>query len=484
MRQISLPLEHLAKWSQLNGVQLFDVAVDPHIIENGVDKGGGLLAKTDHEEAQTLLSVPLDLVLSKDTVSEAAKADKNLRELIEATASLVQNPRTAVLLFLIYQMTINSPDNEDHTIGVNNPFSGYVKFLPKEYPLPTLYTPEEKELLAGTSLADALDQKLASLEREFDGLKAATEHIPWCQQFWWDDITGCLDVGDWKLADAMYRSRALGLPRGASVAMVPVVDMANHASVGHYNARFEVDEDAGSVILVVQDGKSIKAGEEVTIMYGAGGACEMIFSYGFLEEQANSAREMFLSLSIPADDPFRLAKIRFAQETPGVRIHVDETGQVCWDSTFAWWACVNQEDGLDFRVEQTIDGDMDLKATWKDGDLAAHELRAALLQDQLRDVFVLRATVMVQQRVEEQGMHLAASEDGYDQALPNDQVRPSVYQTIGRLRNLELDLLTRAFQTLEQEKLRLLESSVVRAYLGQGADGSGLSTGEYPEDFS
>lgn len=348
-------------------------------------------------------------------------------------------------------MTINSPDNKDHTIGVNNPFAGYVKFLPKEYPLPTLYTLEEKELLVGTSLADALDQKLASLEKEFDGLKAATEHIPWCQQFWWDDITGCLDIGDWKLADAMYRSRALDLPRGASVGMVPVVDMANHAAVDHYNARFEVDQDAGSVLLVVQDDKSIKAGEEATIMYGAGGACEMIFSYGFLEEQANSAREMFLTLSIPDDDPFRLAKMRFAQEAPGVRIYVDEADQVCWDSTFVWWACVNQEDGLDFRVEQTVDGDMDLKASWKNGDLTAHQLRAALLEDRLRDVFVLRATVMVQQRVEEQGMRLAASEDDFDQALPDDQIRSWVYETIGRLRRLELDLLTRAFQTLEQE---------------------------------
>ncbi|KAK6371808.1 hypothetical protein LTS17_008632 [Exophiala oligosperma] len=70
MRQISLPLEHLAKWSQFNGVQLFDVAIDPHITEEktGVDKGGGLLAQADHAETEPLLVVPLDLVLSKDAV--------------------------------------------------------------------------------------------------------------------------------------------------------------------------------------------------------------------------------------------------------------------------------------------------------------------------------------------------------------------------------------------------------------------------------
>ncbi|KAK5453590.1 hypothetical protein LTS15_006776 [Exophiala xenobiotica] len=484
MRQTSLPLENLPAWSHFNDVQLFDVLVEPHIIADGVDKGGGLLAKADHAEADPLVTVPLDLVLSKQRVEEAVKSDKHLKELIEAAAFLFQKPRTAVLLFLIYQMTINSPDNKGHALGFNNPFADYVKFLPKDIALPTFYTPDERDLLIGTSLAEALDQKLVSLEREFDSLKAATETIPWCQQAWWDDITGCLDIGDWKLADAMYRSRALDLPRGASVGMVAVVDMANHASDDRYNARFEVDEDAGTVLLVVRDERSIQAGEEVTIMYGAGGACEMIFSYGFLEDHASSAREMFLSLNLPAEDPFRLAKIRFAQEAPGVRIYVDDADQVHWDSTFVWWACVNQEDGLDFRVEQTVDGDTELKATWKDNDLEAEELRSTLLEAPLRDVFVLRATVLVQKRVEEQGMRLAASEDDFENALPNSQIRPSTYDTIGRLRELELELLTRAFETLERQKLQLLDSTVVRAYLQQGGSGADASPGEVPEDFS
>jgi hypothetical protein len=357
-----------------------------------------------------------------------------------------------VLLFLVYQMTINSPDNANASLGLRNPFADYVKFLPKRFDtLPTFYTAEERELLVGTSLSNALDQKLASLDREFESLKRATETIPWCRRAWWDEGTGCLDREDWKVADAVYRSRALDLPRGASVGMVPVVDMANHASDGRYNARFEVDEDAGCVLLVVRDQRSVCAGDEITIMYGAGGACEMAFSYGFLEEHARSAREMFLSLSVPTDDPLRVAKIRFAQEAPGVRIYVDDSDQVRWESTFVWWACVNEEDGLDFAVEQTVDGDTELKALWKGSELKAEALQATLLQDRLRDVFVLRATVMIQQRVEEQGMLLAASEDLFANTVPNGQVRQSVYETIGRLRTLELELLTRAFGSLEQE---------------------------------
>ena len=348
-------------------------------------------------------------------------------------------------------MTIISPDSEGHELGLNNPFSDYVKMLPQQILLPTFYTTAERELLIGTSLSKALDQKMNSLEREFDNLKSFTAHIPWCQKLWWDDDTGCLSFDDWKLADAMYRSRALELPRGAGVGMVPVVDMANHASDDQYNARFEVDGETESVLLVTRDNETIEEGHEITIMYGCGGASEMVFSYGFLEEHASSAREIFLSLSIPSDDPLRVAKIRFAQEAPGVRIYIDKSNQVHWDSTFVWWACVNHEDGLDFQMERTLDGDMELMAQWNDKELDAGTLQSLLMEDRLRDVFALRAVVMIQQRVEQQGMQLAISEDKYNDTLASDQVRLSVYQNIGRLRTLEMELLTRAYERLEIE---------------------------------
>jgi hypothetical protein len=363
-----------------------------------------------------------------------------------------QTPRTAVLLFLVYQMTVNSPDRQTHPLGFNNPFADYVKMLPHEIPLPTFYTAEERELLVGTSLSAALQQKITSLEHEFEILKTSTTDIAWCRKLWWDDSSGVLSLDDWLLADAMYRSRALDLPRAAGTGMVPVVDMANHASHEHYNARFEVDGTPPErVLLVARDSKTIHPGDEITIMYGCGGACEMIFSYGFLDRDATSAREMFLELAMPADDPLRIAKIRYAQEAPGVRIFVDDSNQVRWESTFVWWACTNQEDGLDFRVERTVDGDMDLKAVWKGEELDAGDLHSVLMRDPLRDVFTLRAVVLIQDTIEQQGMQLAASEDDFNSVLPSDQVRISVYQTIGKLRKLEMDLLTRAYDKLETE---------------------------------
>lgn len=349
-------------------------------------------------------------------------------------------------------MTINNPEAHHQGLGIHNPFADYLRFLPKEILLPTFYTSEERDLLVGTSLFDALNQKSASLEKEFNNLREATEVMPWCQRVWWDDQTGCLELQDWQLADAIYRSRALDLPRGAGVGMVPVVDMANHASDDRFNARFEVDEIHEQVLLVVRDDKSIRPGEEITIMYGVGGACEMVFSYGFLDEHATSAREMFLNLSISSDDPLRLAKIRFAQEAPGVRLYVDDQNEVKWESTFVWWACVNQEDGLDFRVEQMVTGDTELQAVWNDQDLAANALQPTLLKHQLHDVFQLRAIVTIQQRVEEQGIRMAQSQDHFEGIDPdNVHIRTSVYETIGKLRSLEMDLLSRAYETLETQ---------------------------------
>ena len=112
---------------------------------------------------------------------------------------------------------------------------------------------------------------------------------------------------------------------------------------------------------------------------------------------------------------------------------------------------MNQEDGLDFQVERTLDGDMELVAQWHGDELDAQALRSILMNDRLRDVFTLRAVVMIQQRVEQQGMELAASEDSYSNTPLSDQVRSPVYQTIGRLRALEMELLARAYESLEVE---------------------------------
>lgn len=401
------------------------------------------------------------------------------------------------MVFLLYQLTLASPQHEMGGIGgVQNSHTDYGKFLPKDIPLPTFYSDEERGMLVGTSLDEALVQKTRGLEREFETLRESTRPLRWCRKAWWgieddwsegdeeDMDSAALRLADWKLVDALYRSRALELPQEKGIVMVPVIDMANHAPDAQYNARFETDAD-GNVMLVVRDGESIQSGQEINIMYGCGGACEMIFSYGFLDEAASSAREMFLSLSIPSDDPLRFAKIRFSDTAPGVRLYVDQTGEIRWDSDLVWWACVNEEDGLDFEILQSNDGQKELQAVWKGHEFEANDLKRLLLEDELRDIFALRSLVLVQQRVEQQGEQISDSEVAFAVAKHATGVRERTWELIQRLRKLELELLTAAYKNLESQvrlgvgptawtdsvanvaqKAGLLDTQSVRKYLG------------------
>lgn len=61
----------------------------------------------------------------------------------------------------------------------------------------------------------------------------------------------------------MYRSRALEFP-GVGDAMVPCIDMANHASGDATAALYETDDD-GNAILILRHGKDISEGGEITI---------------------------------------------------------------------------------------------------------------------------------------------------------------------------------------------------------------------------
>ena len=61
----------------------------------------------------------------------------------------------------------------------------------------------------------------------------------------------------------MYRSRALEFP-GVGDAMVPCIDMANHASGNATAALYETDDD-GNALLELRQDKEIPPGGEITI---------------------------------------------------------------------------------------------------------------------------------------------------------------------------------------------------------------------------
>jgi hypothetical protein len=180
-------------------------------------------------------------------------------------------------------------------------------------------------------------------------------------------------------------------------------------------------------------------------------ASEMVFSYGFVENERTDAKQIFLDLEIPDDDPLKMAKQVFCKEVPGVRITrattaCPERGNPTWDSPFVWWACVNEEDGLNFDVVQTTDGGKELRATWKGEDMGTpSRLKELLAADPLWPIFQLRAVVLILERLETQLLILRETEKLVTE-ISNDEdmrtlFRPDVLNTISSLRKLEAELL-------------------------------------------
>ncbi|CRL22634.1 unnamed protein product [Penicillium camemberti] len=494
MKREYIPIESLPAWQRLNGIVAQGIAI--HKIgsdQHGADKGSALIAT----EAQTssendtkpkiLLQIPPELVLSLETVQNHAKTDRYLRDVLEAIGDFGRTARGAILIFLLIQLSHSSPDLQTahETIGISNPWTEYVKFLPPSFPLPTFYTAEEQELLQGTSLAEALDAKFASLEREFEQLRQATEGIAWCQRSWWDEKTGKLTIDDWKYVDAAYRSRMLDLP-GSGLVMVPCVDMANHVSGDGVKALYDADSE-GNAVLQLRWGKTLQPGDEVTISYGdEKPASEMIFSYGFLESGTTEAREIFLNLDIPEDDPLGIAKKMFCRNDSGIRISaVEGSEEVTWESGLAWMACVNEEDGLHFGIAQTTDGGRELETTWKGEKIqSASHLRELLAVDPLWDIFQLRAAVLLLERLETQLALLQETEEiisnmQEDKAALDSMFRPGIFTSIAQFRILEGELLEKAVEELIKQRTELLASKTVAEYFT-------AQTGEpdEPDDFS
>ncbi|KAE8353641.1 SET domain protein [Aspergillus coremiiformis] len=496
MKRDYLPIETLSAWTRLNGIAVNGVAFRKLRTDDGIDKGCAIVAtaemsndgsETEGEGLQTLLRIPSDLILSLRSVENHAKSDRYLREVLDAVGDFGRTARGAILIFLILQITYSSPDfaPEQHRIGVSNPWTEYIQYLPSSITLPTFYTVEERELLCGTSLKLAVDAKIASLDKEFEHLRQSTENISWCRKHWWDEDTGRFTLNDWKYVDAMYRSRSVDLP-GSGHAMVPCIDMANHASEDSVKALYGEDAE-GNAVLQLREGRKLRPDEEVTISYGHDKpASEMIFSYGFLENERQRANQIFLDLNIPEDDPLIMAKKRICKAPPRVRLldaTPTETGSTNWDSPFVWWLCVNQEDGLEFEVLQTNDGGRELKVSWKGDEIKdPSDLNALLSRDPLWDIFQLRAVVTVLDRLESQFLILRETQIMVGEISQNEDMlalfRRDVFSTINSLRELEGKLLEKGIEDLVKQRQNLITSEAVAAYLTE------QQSDDVEEDFS
>ncbi|KAA8902599.1 hypothetical protein FN846DRAFT_84883 [Sphaerosporella brunnea] len=444
----------------LNGVSAKHLGGDP------IDLGIALLFSPPHTADAPLLRISPSLILSQANIEAASKSDRHLRDALAAAGSLAYTPRGACIIFLLLRMSTAAGLLAG---GERDAWCEYIQFLPRSIPLPTTWTAAERALLTGTSLEAAVSAKLKALTTEFESFKAATSEFPWAKAAWWDNDS--LTLEDWIHADCQFRSRSLEVP-GHGVAMVPVLDFANHSDMA--NAYFAVGKDE-AVELRLRPGAQINERDEVTIDYSGEekSAAEFVFSYGFLPDTMGSAGSLRLPVPCAEDDPLVRAKHTVWPRDRAVRVF-EEGEEVHWSSDWVYLSVANEEDGLTFQVLQTNEGGRWLRVSFGDEDeeldLLANpqKLKELLRAGKMWEVFELRAVATVKGVVEDTLQRLLKGRDAMEEEAAEGEeleLRPQPDIVGKKLRDLEETLLLRAVETLETQMETLVQHPTVQSYL-------------------
>ena len=186
--------------------------------------------------------------------------------------------------------------------------------------------------------------------------------------------------------------------------------MANHSSEAN---AYDEEMHGNGISLILRPGLKVEPGVEVTISYGESKSNpEMLFSYGFMDEKS-ACNELILSLETSPDDPLGKAKSA-AFNGPQIARISEIDGKIIWDSSFLYFSVLNEEDGLDFKIPLQIDGSSGAwRVFWQESDVTDEiaSFKALVAAHELRDIFELRAAVVLQDRIREQLERLYESDE-------------------------------------------------------------------------
>jgi hypothetical protein len=223
--------------------------------------------------------------------------------------------------------------------------------------------------------------------------------------------------------------------------------MINHSSTP--SAYYE-ESSRDEVLLLLRPGVSISQGDEITISYGDDkSAAEMLFSYGFIDPQLTTDK-LVLPLSPFPDDPLAKAKLVAFGQAPQILVSRGDDGSIRWRSEFAYLMCVNEEDGIEFRVLQDNDGGRQLRVFWQGEDVTDRTtgFETLVRSHPLAAVLQLRAVTVVQEQLQAQLERLQSSTFP-ERADPMQ--REDCSKAASLLRQIEAKILESALEVLEEE---------------------------------
>lgn len=303
-----------------------------------------------------------------------------------------------------------------------------------------------------TLLQPALDAKMTALTREFDELREQSLELDWWRSALWD--SRLVHLEDWFLVDSWFRSRVLELPR-SGLSLVPCLDMANHNQEA--NAYYE-ETIQGEVHLLRRPGYAINTGDEITITYGSEkSAAEMLFTYGFLDP-SSQVGGLRLRMSPLQDDPLGKAKVHIFQGNTSIELK-STICKVEWSCPFAYLACLNEEDGLNFKLLQSSDGSQELRLFWQDEDVTdkVESFDELIVSHELHDIYRLRVNMVVSKRLEEQLERLASS--------PSDDIVSPNATHVRELKRIEKGFIEKALSSLQEEVSMSAWKSAANSYM-------------------
>jgi hypothetical protein len=289
---------------------------------------------------------------------------------------------------------------------------------------------------------------MVSLQNEFDDFRSESSHLPFWNNLLWEQESANWD--DWIMVDAWYRSRCSELPQQGQ-ALVPGLDMVNHSRKA--TARYE--EHIDSITLSSRSGAIISQGDEVTISYGnSRPAAEMLFSYGFIDQDDASFGSVVLPLDLVHDDPLEEAKLHMYGKLPAVKLTL-ENNIMSWECRFAYLMSLNEEDGLEFRILQDVSGGRQPKLFWQDEDVTDRvgEFEVLIQGHPMCQIFKLRAITIVLGQVTKQleKISTATSDGDIENLIEVGLLRRVCVVEAEKLREIETQILMIAADKLELE---------------------------------
>ena len=251
------------------GVKAPAVAVAPSV----PGKGRGLLALDDVDAGNNMISVPRELCLTPTNyLTTIAKTGPVGAQLAEVGKQLLQTPEGSSCLLALSLL-------HERALGEASHLAPYLAMLPPpdELAHPLLWDPSYLEsLLKGSHLVGRLSRLRSDLIDEFNGL---TEDV------FVHDATAfppsTFDASQYIWAHAIVLSRALPLQAPQEVALVPLIDLANHAQGAPHTWMSTAD----TVALVA--GCRVSPSDAVCIDYGCltpRSTWEFFYSYGCVPE--------------------------------------------------------------------------------------------------------------------------------------------------------------------------------------------------------